>query len=400
MMQHEPLTSACKPATDLRVLLWVAVLAVSACTPATGDPPPANGSTAVAAQPRPADVDRSLSLALDQNAPAWLAESDVPSVAVAYIRDGRIRWTRVYGEQATGVPATERTLYNIASLTKPLTAEIILRLVSAGHLSLDEPLSPYWIDPDIANDPRHRKLTLHLALSHQTGFKNWRYQTDGVLRFESDPGTRHGYSGEGYEYALRFTERKLGKPWKSLASEYLFAPVSMTNTAWTEQSWFAGRMAIPYAAGDDEREGNWLDPQIQETPSAADDVFTTIGDYAAFLVSVMQREKLSAEIAAQRDTLQVNAAETTAGCDAQRVSYCPVRGGAGLGWEILEFRDGKVMLHTGGDHGTQTMVFWFTDRRDGAVLFTNGDKGFQVMIPATALLFDGTDLAAFALSKR
>ncbi len=399
-MQHEPLSSACKAAAVLRVLFCVAVLAVSACTPPTGGSPAANGPSADATQPRPADADRSLSLALDQQAPAWLAENDVPSLAVAYIRDGRIQWTRVYGEQSDGVPATERTLYNIASLTKPLTAEIILRLVSMGHLSLDEPLSRYWIDPDIAQDPRHRQLTLRLALSHQTGFKNWRYQTDGVLRFESDPGTRHGYSGEGYEYALRFTERKLDKSWETMAGEYLFAPVGMTNTAWTEQSWFAGRMAIPYAAGDDGREGRWLDPQIQETPSAADDVFTTIGDYAAFLVSVMKRETLSADIAAQRDTLQVEAAETTAGCDVQRVSYCPVRGGAGLGWEIMEFPDAKVMLHTGGDAGTQTMAFWFAGRGDGAVLFTNGDHGFQVIIPATALLFEGTDLAAFAQSKR
>jgi CubicO group peptidase (beta-lactamase class C family) len=319
---------------------------------------------------------------------------------VAYVRDGSIRWTRVYGEQADGVPATANTLYNIASLAKPITAEIILRLASAGHLSLDEPLSRYWVDPDIAQDPRHRKLTVRLALSHQTGFRNWRYQTDGVLRFDTDPGTRFGYSGEGYEYAKRFTERKLDKTWDSLASEYVFAPAGMTNTAWTEQPWFAGRVALPYASGDDEREGGWLEPQIQETPSAADDVFTTIGDYAAFLVSVMKREKLSAEIATQRDTLQVDAPDTIAGCDAQRVSYCPERGGAGLGWEIIEFSAGKVLLHTGGDAGTQTMAFYFADRRDGAVMFTNGDRGFQVMIPMTALLFEGTDLANFALSRR
>ena len=53
-----------------------------------------------------------------------------------------------------------------------------------------------------------------------------------------------------------------------------------------------------------------------------------------------------------------------------------------------------------GDAGTQTMAFYFADRRDGAVMFTNGDQGFQLMIPVIALLFEGTDLANFALSKR
>jgi CubicO group peptidase (beta-lactamase class C family) len=301
----------------------------------------------------------------------------------------------VYGDQAQGVPATTQTLYNIASLAKPISAEVILRLVSAGHLSLDEPLSDYWIDPDIESDPRHKELTLRLALSHQTGFKNWRYQTEGVLRFDVDPGTRFGYSGEGYEYALRFTERKLESDWASLAREYVFAPTGVTNTAYTEQTWFADRIARPYASSE-----GYLEPSIQKTPSAADDVYTTIGDYAAFLVSVMNRKGLSAEIAGQRESMHVANPGTTADCDAQHVTYCPERSGMGLGWEVLEFSDEKVLLHTGGDAGEQAIAFYFAARRDGAVMFTNGSDGFQAMLPAVGLLFEGTDLADFAMAKR
>jgi hypothetical protein len=72
----------------------------------------------------------------------------------------------------------------------------------------------------------------------------------------------------------------------------------------------------------------------------------------------------------------------------------------GLGWEILEFPREKVLLHTGGDAGTQTIAFYFAGRRDGAVMFTNGDNGFEVMLNAMDLLFHGTDLASFAMSKR
>ncbi|MGB6194458.1 MAG: serine hydrolase domain-containing protein, partial [Terracidiphilus sp.] len=87
------------------------------------------------------------------HAAEWLKESDVPSVAVAYIKDGKVAWTAVYGEQSPGVPATGKTLYNLASLTKPITAETVLRLASAGKLSLDESMSPFWLDPDIKDDP-------------------------------------------------------------------------------------------------------------------------------------------------------------------------------------------------------------------------------------------------------
>ena len=359
--------------------------------------PLSSGSPTPVSTERTAENNNDLALArkLDEKAPEWLMESNVPSLAVAYIRNGNVQWTRVYGDQAQGVPATTQTLYNIASLAKPISAEVILRLVSAGHLSLDEPLSDYWIDPDIESDPRHTELTLRLALSHQTGFKNWRYQTEGVLRFDADPGTQFGYSGEGFEYALRFTERKLKRDWESLASEYVFAPTGMTNTSYTEQTWFADRIARPYAPSE-----GYLEPSIQKTPSAADDVYSTIGDYAAFLVSVMNRKGLSAEIAEQRESMHVANPGTTADCDEQHVAYCPERAGMGLGWEVLEFSDGKVLLHTGGDAGEQAIAFYFPARQDGAVMFANGSDGFQAMLPAVALLFEGTDLADFALSRR
>jgi CubicO group peptidase (beta-lactamase class C family) len=77
---------------------------------------------------------------LDRNVGQWLKKFDVPSVAVAYIENGKPVWTAVYGDQSPGVPATEKTLYNVASLTKPISAELILRLASAGKMSLDEPI--------------------------------------------------------------------------------------------------------------------------------------------------------------------------------------------------------------------------------------------------------------------
>jgi CubicO group peptidase (beta-lactamase class C family) len=123
------------------------------------------------------------------HAAEWLRVSDVPSVAVAYIAGRKVAWTAVYGEQSPGVPATGKTLYNMASLTKPVTAEALLRLASAGKLSLDESISPYWLDPDIKDDPWSKLLTPRLCLSHQTGFANWRRMTGGVLKIRWEPGT-------------------------------------------------------------------------------------------------------------------------------------------------------------------------------------------------------------------
>ncbi|HEY0022891.1 MAG TPA: serine hydrolase domain-containing protein [Longimicrobium sp.] len=325
--------------------------------------------------------------ALDEKAPLWLAEHHVPSIAVAYIRDGRVQWTKVYGEQSEGVPATAQTLYNVASLAKPVFAETMLRLAAEGRLSLDEPLAGHWIDPDVAADPRHQKLTPRIALSHRTGFTNWRYQTGGKLVFGGEPGATFGYSGEGYEYTRRFAQNKLGTPWEALASRYVFQPFGMTSTSNTRRDWFAGRIAVPYG-----REGRYGEPTIQDSALASDDLYTTVGDYAAFVVGVMNRDGLPAAYAAQRDSAHVANEAAAARCDRARVTHC-ARVGMGLGWEILEYPGESVRLHTGGDWGESTLAFYIAERREGAVMLTNGAAGMMVMLRAVNLLFPDTWLA-------
>jgi CubicO group peptidase (beta-lactamase class C family) len=369
--------------------LLALVLAAGACAPRR---PPA-AAPAIRGPGSAAAADSLLS-ALDAGAPGWLAAHRVPSLAVAYVRDGRVAWTRVYGEQSAGVPAGERTLYNVASLAKPVFAETVLRLAAAGRLSLDEPLAAHWTDPDVAADPRHRKLTPRLALSHRTGFPNWRYQDGGTLRFRGEPGAAYGYSGEGFEYASRFAGNKLGAPLDSLAKQYVFGPVGMTSTSFSQRDWFAGRIALPLGP-----EGRYGEPSLPRTANAADDLYTTVGDYAAFLVAVMNRDGLPAAYARQRDSIHVLDTGEGSACDPARVARCPGRIGYGLGWSVMEYADETVLWHTGSDWGEKAMVFYLPGRRDGAVLLTNGASGFQVILEAAVLLARGTDFAEYLRSK-
>src|SRR6185503_19062288 len=81
--------------------------------------------------------------ALDAQVPALLGKYRIASVGVALIVEGRVVLERGYGEQSAGVSATPATLFNLASLTKPVTAEVLLRLIAARQLSLDEPMSSH-----------------------------------------------------------------------------------------------------------------------------------------------------------------------------------------------------------------------------------------------------------------
>src|ERR1700689_1841481 len=267
---------------------------------------------------------------INAHAVEWLKESDVPSVAVAYIENRKVAWTAVYGEQSPGVAPTEKTLYNVASLTKPMTAETVLRLASAGKLSLDESMSPFWLDPDIKDDTWSKLLTPRLCLSHQTGFANWRRMTGGVLKIRWEPGTQTGYSGEGYNYVGRFTEKKMAKTFDALAQEIVFDRIGMKETSYTEKEWYAGRLAVPHGP-----KGETPIDAVATTWSGADLLRTTIQDYAKFVVSVMHDEGLTREIAAERATLtrdRMKPEDLKNVCStAGELGHCLVTAGMGLG---------------------------------------------------------------------
>jgi CubicO group peptidase (beta-lactamase class C family) len=302
-----------------------------------------------------------------------LKDKGVPSVAIAQIKDGKLLWAKVFGTQSPGVPATTNTLYNVASMTKPITAEVILRLASKQRLSLDETMDRFWVDPDLENDDRHKLLTPRLALSHQTGFPNWRYQTSQVLKFLRKPGESFGYSGEGYEYVARFAARKTGEDFERLAQALVFEPTGMSNTAYTKRAWFEGRIALPT-----ESDGRYLEPKIGRTYSAADDLYTTIGDYTRFVVSVMNRESLDQGIARQRETIQVTRPNPF---HPSKCEFCPDEMGMGLGWEVFRFKKDIYLMHTGSDAGTYALGYFSPTLRSGLVIFTNSSRGERVVLP-------------------
>lgn len=315
---------------------------------------------------------------LDQNVPQWLKDNDVPSAAVGIIENGKVAWTAVYGEQSPGVPATERTLYNVASLTKPISAEVILRLASRGTISLDEPLSAYWIDPDVVGNPWNKLLTPRLCLSHQTGFPNWRYQTNNILKFQWEPGTRFGYSGEGYDYVARFAEKKTGASFEELTQKYVFNPIGMKDTAYTPRPGFKGRLAVPFDPQDEDR------PTARTTWSAADLLRTTIGDYTRFVVSVMHNKGLTRRIASERLVITRNLVtqdQKNKMCPLIRpgATDCELTAGLGLGWQAINMNGETIVDHGGTDKGVYTLAFFIPESGLGVVVFTNGENGIKVI---------------------
>lgn len=367
-------------------LLSTALLS-SGCQP----PPPPD------ARDVPTDIE-SISIerdaALHREFPKLLKRYGVVTAGVGVIQQGELVWTGYFGEQAPGVPASRNTLFDVASMTKTVTAETILRLVSAGRLSLDESIAPYWVDPDIVEDPRHTELTARIALTHSTGFLNWRFfAEDGVLRFMNDPGTTYGYSGEGIEYAARYAERKLGQDFESLVKEQIFTPLAMDNVSFSVRQ--ANYDRIARAVDEDGvfhgyycRPGGWC-RQEGDYP-AADDMVISIEDYATFMISAMNGEGLSERLVADRNRVQIKleGEEAVVECAAVPPEACPKEQGYGLGWEVLDFGDNQLIGHGGSDWSETTLGYFYTRSRDGLILFLNAPNTFALgaMTEAIALL--------------
>ncbi len=276
--------------------------------------------------------------------------------------------------------ATASTLYNVASLTKPIAAEVILRLASEGKLSLDEPVANSWIDPDLSADPRHRSLTPKLCLQHRTGLPNWRWGGDNKLRFQSDPDERFGYSGEGYDYAARFAQAKLGESFVELANRYVFQPIGMQDASFVRRPWFAGRVAMPSGPA-----GLFGDPQMFDTWSAADNLYATTADFALFLVSVMKSEGLTPQLARARLTPESNVPNMGCADDGDRTT-CPRSAGSGLGWMVFDYGNAAVVMHTERDWGENAVAFFVPKRNLGVVILTNGAKGMRVIREVVSVL--------------
>lgn len=305
-----------------------------------------------------------------------LSSHKIPSVSYAQIHAGRVVSVAAYGFQSPGVPATPDTLYNIASLTKPLTAEVVLRLASRGKLSLDEPMDSAWVDPDLAADPRHKRLTPRFALTHRTGLPNWRKDTG--LAFVHDPGGTWAYSGEGFQYVARFAEQRMHTTLDQLAEQLVFRPLGMRHTSYVGQPWFVGKVAVPTDA-----EGKALSPTITDRANAADLVYSTPRDYAAFLQAVLADRGLSRDIARQRSTSQVSMMDIS--CTGAKAATCPRLVGFGLGWQLMEFGEGPktetILMHTGKDAGVFTFAYLNRTTRDAVVIFTNSDVGYLMVLP-------------------
>ena len=162
-----------------------------------------------------------------------IAKHKLPGAGLAFVEDAKVKWEAGFGVTniETGQPVTTKTLFQAASLSKPIFAYVIFQLIDQGKLSLDDRLSDYVKPSDMADHPWARQITVRDALQHTSGLPNWRDNDKWIepLMPAYEPGTDSNYSGEAYHWLQRVAERITGKGLDAFMRKQLFKPANLSD---------------------------------------------------------------------------------------------------------------------------------------------------------------------------
>ncbi|MEZ4811196.1 MAG: serine hydrolase domain-containing protein [Allomuricauda sp.] len=312
-----------------------------------------------------------LSMPEAETVQALMQQYHVPITGIGIIDSDHSSQVEIYGKLDDQTTAPKNTIFNIASLTKPLVFMTTLKLISNGSWQLDEPLYHYWTDPDVSSDPRNLKLTTRHVLSHQSGLPNWRgHEPDGKLSFAFEPGTQWKYSGEGFEYLRQALEHKFEIPIERLVDSLIFNLSQMEDTRF----FWDGTMDASRYANRHRVDGSPYEMETWQTANASNLVLTTVEDYCRFGEYVLSGADLSSMVAAE-----MISAQTTFENHNE----------FGLGWLLVKnLMEGEyALVHTGSNPGINTIIVLFPKSKRGIIVFTNGDAGdklYKAIIERTA----------------
>ena len=330
--------------------------------------------------------------------PRLLELASVPGLSLGIVENGRV-WTRGFGRavEDPAQPASAETVFEAASLGKPLFAYAVLRLVDAKLLELNRPLYQYLPLPEAGT--RMQRVTVRHVLSHTTGLPNWRTQP-GPLEPAEDPGKRFTYSGEAYFYLQRVVEVVTGKPFARVMREQALDPLGMKQSSYVWLPEFESRMAAGYD-GQEKRldvqaaigrrtlaiaqewgipleqwryaeaaraiplvNPQWPTLPLYMVPNAASSLLTTVSDYTRFLSLLVSASGRDLDLKA--DTRQAMLTPEVRLNSA--LSW-------GLGWGIQRDENGEVLWHWGANNSFRNFVIADRRNRRAVVVFTNSENG-------------------------
>jgi CubicO group peptidase (beta-lactamase class C family) len=364
--------------------------------------------------------------------PSLMEFATLPAISIAVVHAAEVVWARGTGvaNSNTGKPLSAEATFEAASMSKPVFAYVVMKLVDEKLLDLDRPLVQYRRPDYLADDPQVDLITARDVLRHSSGLPNWRRTGTERVKPTFKPGSRFGYSGEGIFWLQLVVEQLTGQGLDALMRARLFEPLGLKQStyAWNanQDRWAVdGRRGPDDGAGDvpfqfDREWGNLMLqvaadsgksfsdftyedvmralPAVQKLiqsspkwpaeiakaplsslqipanlfPNAAASLRTTPSEYAKIMTLMMPHSK--------RAPWEISEGSRRAMLTPQ----LQVRPGSavlsrGLGWEIEQQPASQWVFHHGGSNGNMFKTYGVGDENGRAiVVFTNGGWGDRI----------------------
>lgn len=351
------------------LLLAISLLAVSTST--------AQDKIAPASVPLRATVKKEQIVErLNAAIPRLLEEGMVPGLSIALVQKGELVWHKGFGVKnaQTKEPVTDNTVFEAASLSKPVFAYAVMKLVDEGKLDLDAPLTKYLPgNYDVGEDARINQITARHVLSHRPGFPNWRRQNN-ALTIHFTPGERFSYSGEGFVYLAKVVEKITGEKFNDFMKRSVFVPLGMNDSSYVWQDSYNTQHAFSHG-----QLGRPTGQNKSTNPNAAASLRTTAQDFGKFLVAMSQGTGLKPATWRQMLTPQIQVSESGTNNIFGKPEKLSETLSWGLGWGLQTTADGMAYWHWGDNGNMKAYVLMYDKQQFGLVVFTDGANGLTIV---------------------
>ena len=337
----------------------------------------------------------------DADIPSLLQLATVPGMAIATIRGADVT-VEGFGIRRAGSDdkVTGDTVFEAASLSKPVFASIVMQLAAEGTIDLTRPLVEYLPLPN-PTDERAKLITATHVLSHSSGWRNWRNGRDVPLTSDFPPGSKFSYSGEGYFFLQRIVEKLTGKGLQRLARDRVFVPLGMKSSGYLWRPELDAALAAPHTARGqpmdsvNARNGKaylglvaeigkpveeWTTEDVEKAlpkvdpnapilpnflmPNAAASLLTTARDYGTFIRWLLGNGPAGGRAILDRMIVQRSTINDALGW------------GSGVGLE--QAGSHRYVWHWGDNPGFKNFIVGEPATGSAHVIFTNGQAGQRV----------------------
>jgi CubicO group peptidase (beta-lactamase class C family) len=322
-----------------------------------------------------------------------LSKNRVPGMAVGVVAKGKVLWQGGVGaaEAGTQSPITATTRFQIASISKPITALMVLRLAKQGKLKLDEDVNvglSSWKLP-ASKYTLTQPVTARLLLMHRAGINldgSWGFsrderprpslvdflngthsrKEDPAVRSIAEPNTKYRYSGGGYAILQQYLEDTQHEPFSALLQREVFAPAGMlhSNVIIDPEPTSESDFAAGHSRGGAVIEGKW-----RYYPHAAGaGIYASVDDLTRLAIAVLDAYH-------GRDSTWLSRADVL---EMIRLPY-PDKGDYAMGWHVVKDDKGQVSIaHSGLNSGFISVFKIDLDLDSAGVVLTNSEKGNEV----------------------